>query len=92
MHFEGCKAQGVTMSSFFNGNEAVPGLLEFNDCQISYEPDVMNAGKPFVQMSDNNSLLEKDVIYECATDEPFRGVRCAEQSEVVAEVLYKKQK
>ena len=92
MHFEGCKAQGVTMSSFFNGNEAVPGLLEFNDCQISYEPDVMNAGKPFVQMSDNSSLLEKDVVYECATSELFRGARCAERSEVVAEVLYKKQK
>ena len=43
-------------------------------------------------MSDNSSLLEKDVVYECATSELFRGARCAERSEVVAEVLYKKQK
>lgn len=90
MHFDGCKAQGVTMSSFFNGNEAVPGVLEFSDCEISYEPDAQNARKPFVQMGENGSLLKKDVVYKCMTGESFRGPRCTERSEVVAEVLCKK--
>lgn len=90
MHFDACSVRGVTMSSFFNGNEAVPGVLEFNNCEISYEPDAQNVGKPFVQMGENASLLKKGVVYKCITGEPFRGPRCVERSEVVAEVLRKK--
>lgn len=90
MHFDGCKAQGITMSSFFNGNEAVPGVLEFNDCEISYEPDAQNAGSPCIQLGQGAKLIERNVAYRCESGEVLQGPRVVKESEVKAEVLQRR--
>lgn len=89
LHLSGCSASGVSMSSFFNGREDVPGLLELSDCVIEYVPDAESAGSPFVQLGSGAQLIEKNVRYECASGEPFSGPRIVRASEVVAEVLSK---
>ena len=89
LHLSGCSATGVSMSSFFNGREDVPGLLELSDCAIEYAPDAESAGSPFVQLGSGAQLIEKNVRYECASGEPFSGPRTVRASEVVAEVLSK---
>ena len=89
LHLSGCSATGVSMSSFFNGREDVPGLLELSDCAIEYAPDSESAGSPFVQLGSGAQLIEKNVRYECASGEPFSGPRTVRASEVVAEVLSK---
>lgn len=90
MHFNGCKAQGITMSSFFNGNEAVPGVLEFSDCEISYEPDGEAAGSPCIQLGQGAKLIEHNVAYRCESGEAFQGSRVVKESEVKAEVLQRR--
>lgn len=90
LHLSGCSATGVNMSSFFNGREDVPGLLELSDCVIEYVPDAENAGSPFVQLGSGAQLIEKNVRYECASGEPFSGPRTVRASEVVAEVLHRR--
>lgn len=90
MHFGGCKAQGVTMSSFFNGCERVPGVLELSDCEISYEPDDEAAGSPCIQLGQGAKLIEHNVAYRCEGGEALQGSRVVKESEVKAEVLQRR--
>lgn len=90
VHFDGCVATGVSMSSFFNGSERVPGLIEFNDCSISYEPDAESAGSPCFQLGCGAELVEHDVSYVCESGEALRGPRVVKESEVKAEVLQRR--
>lgn len=90
LHFDGCSAQGVTMSSFFNGNDAVPGVLEFNDCEISYEPDAESADSPCIQLGQGAKLIEHGVTYHCESGERLQGPRVIKESEVKAEVLQRR--
>lgn len=90
LHFDACKATGVTMSSFFNGGEEVPGTLELKDCEISYEPDAEFAGSPCIQLGQGAELVERGVTYRCESGEALQGPRVVKESEVKAEVLHKK--
>ena len=78
------------MSSFFNGGDEVPGTLEFNDCEISYEPDADSAGSPCIQLGRGAKLIERDVTYRCEDGEPLQGSRVIKESEVRAEVLQRR--
>lgn len=90
LHFDGCSARGVTMSSFFNGSETVPGVLEFNNCEITYEPDVESAGSPCIQLGRGAKLIERNVVYRCENGEALQGPRVIRESEVKAEVLQRR--
>ena len=90
LHFERCTATGVSMTSFAKGSDDAPLTLELRDCSVEYAPDADSSGKPFVQMGEKDTLLERGVTYACASGEPLRGERVVEQSEVVAEVLKRK--
>lgn len=90
LHLVDCVATGVSMSSFFKGCDDVPGTLELVRCSLAYEPDAGSVGKPFIQLGDGATLLQKDVIYTCATGEPFSGLRVVEKNEVTPEVLHHK--
>ena len=90
LHFDSCSAQGVTMSSFFNGNEEVPGVLEFSNCEISYEPDAESVGSPCIQLGRGAKLIERGVTYHCESGERLQGPRVIKESEVKAEVLQRR--
>lgn len=87
LHFQNCKAEGIGMSSFFNGCDQVPGLLEFKDCEISYVPDADSAGSPCIQLGRGAELIEHGVTYRCGSGEALMGLRVVKESEVKAEVL-----
>ena len=65
-------------------------MLEFSNCEISYEPDAESVGSPCIQLGRGAKLIEHGVTYHCESGEQLQGPRVIKEFEVKAEVLQRR--